>query len=219
MEKKSPFSGNFDLGLNFTKNTERTLQFNNIFLVKYKIGSYQLSLANNITFISKTGEDDILNKGVQNLRYELIDKDLNFAVNAGRIYDISKNIKNRFTGSAGLSYSFKQEKEEKFTIGISYQIEKETTIEELKTIQSRINSELNLVKKLNKSIEISFINKYLPNIEKFGDFRWESNLSLRLKLSPKFLLRINNTFNYDSFPEKGIPETDYQLINSISYTF
>ncbi len=219
MEKKSPFSGNFDLGLNFTKNTERTLQFNNIFLVKYKIGSYQLSLANNITFISKTGEDDILNKGVQNLRYELIDKDLNFAVNAGRIYDISRNIKNRFTVSAGLCYSFKQKKEDKFTIGISYQIEKETTIEELKAIQSRINSEFNLLKKLSKSVEISFISKYLPNIEKFSDFRWESDFCLRLRLNRKFLLSINNTFNYDSFPEKAIPETDYQLINSISYTF
>jgi len=218
-EKKSPFSGNFDLGLNFTKNTESTLQFNNIFLVKYKIGSYQLSLANNITFISKTGEDDILNKGEQNLRYELIDKGLNFNVNAGRVYDISRNIQNRFTGSAGLSYSFKQKNEEKFNIGISYQIEQETTIEELKTIQNRINSELNLVKKLSKSVEISFISKHLPNIEKFSDFRWESNFSLQLKLSSHFLLNINSTFNYDSFPEEGIPETDYQLINSISYTF
>ena len=218
-EKGSPFSGNFDLGLNFTKNTESTLQFNNIFLVKYKIGSYQLSLANNITFISKTGEDDILNKGAQNLKYELIEKGLNFGVNAGRVYDISRNIKNRFTVSAGLCYSFKQKKEDKFTIGISYQIEKETTIEELKAIQSRINSELNLVKKLSKSVEISFISKYLPNIEKFSDFRWESDFCLRLRLNRKFLLSINNTFNYDSFPEKAIPETDYQLINSISYTF
>ena len=79
--------------------------------MKYKIGSYQLSLANNITFISKTGEDDILNKGEQNLRYELIDKGLNFNVNAGRVYDISRNIQNRFTGSTGLSYSFKQKNE------------------------------------------------------------------------------------------------------------
>ena len=218
-EKKSPFSGNFDLGLNITKNTESTLQFNNIFLVKYKIGSYQLSLTNNITFISKTGEDDILNKGEQNLRYELIKKGLNFNVNAGQIYDISRNIKNRFTGSAGFSYSFKQKKEEKLNIGISYQIEKETTIEELKTIQSRINSELKLVKKLSKSVEISFISKHLPNIEKFSDFRWESNFSLRLKLSSHFLLSINSSFNYDSFPEADIPEMDYQLINSISYTF
>ena len=29
------WSGNFDLGLNFTKNIESTLQFNNIFLLNY----------------------------------------------------------------------------------------------------------------------------------------------------------------------------------------
>ena len=109
--------------------------------------------------------------------------------------------------------------EEKLNIGISYQIEKETTIEELKTIQSRINSELNLVKKLNKSVEISFISKHLPNIEKFSDFRWESNFSLRLKLSSHFLLSLTATYNYDSVPAENIPESDYQLINSVSYTF
>jgi hypothetical protein len=31
-DKKDGFSGNFDLGLNYTKNTDNILQFNNIFL-------------------------------------------------------------------------------------------------------------------------------------------------------------------------------------------
>lgn len=65
------FSGNFDLGLNFTKNTESTFQFNNMFLLKYKIGKSNFSLGNNISFISKTGEDDLLNKGTQDFKYVL----------------------------------------------------------------------------------------------------------------------------------------------------
>ena len=218
-KEENPWSGNFDLGLILTKNTESTFQFNNIFLINYKIGAYQISLANNIAFISKTGEEELLNKGTQNIKYELIDIGLNFNIKLGRLYDISRNIQNRYTGSSGLSYGFKQKKGDKCSIGVAYQIEEETTIEKIKTEQSRIDSEFNLIKKLSKSVELSFINKYQPNIEHFGDFRWQSNLSLKLNLSSKFLLSINTTFNYESYPEKGIPESDYQLINSISYTF
>ena len=73
--------------------------------------------------------------------------------------------------------------------------------------------------KLNKDIELLGANNYQPNIEQAGDFRMKTMLALRINLSPHFLLSINNTFNYDSFPEEGIPEIDYQLINSFSYTF
>jgi len=68
-------------------------------------------------------------------------------------------------------------------------------------------------------VEIIGANHYQPNIEETGDFRMKSMLALRVVISPHFLLSINNTFNYDSFPAEGIPETDYQLINSISFTF
>ena len=73
---KEGFSGNFDLGLNFTKNMESTFQFNNMFLVKYKIGKSNFSLGNNISFISKTGEDELLNKGTQDFKYALNAKKL-----------------------------------------------------------------------------------------------------------------------------------------------
>ena len=43
--------GNFDLGLNYTQNIEKTLQFNNVFLLGYKKGNSHFSLGNNISFI------------------------------------------------------------------------------------------------------------------------------------------------------------------------
>ena len=68
-------------------------------------------------------------------------------------------------------------------------------------------------------MQITLENSYQPNLDGFGDFRWISNLSVRMNLSTQFLLSINTNFNYDSEPEIGIPETDYQLINGISYSF
>ena len=61
--------GNFDLGLNYTQNIEKTLQFNNVFLLGYKKGNSHFSLGNNISFISKTGEEQLLNKGTQDFKY------------------------------------------------------------------------------------------------------------------------------------------------------
>ena len=219
-EKKQVFSGNFNLGLNFTKNTENTLQFNNIFLIKYKVNNvYRITAINNMNFISKTGENDLINKGAQELKYSLVDKGWDLEINTKRLYDISRNIKNRYSARLGFSYNISKIKNEKLAFGVYFQKEKELTLDEKITLQNRLNANFDIAKKIDENIEINISNSYLPNFKEFGDFRWKSTLDLKIKLNTKFLLSINSVFNYDSFPEEGIPETDYQLINSISYTF
>ena len=135
------------------------------------------------------------------------------------LYDISRSIKTRWTNGFGLSYSFFQEDAKRITIGLSALKEKEKSIKEEEKIQNRISTNIDFSFNLNKNIQLIGINNYQPNIKKPGDFRLKCMLALRINLSPHFLLSINNTFNYDSFPEEGIPESDYQFINSISYTF
>ena len=216
---KEGFSGNFDLGLNFTKNTESTFQFNNMFLVKYKIGKSNFSLGNNISFISKTGEDDLLNKGTQDFKYALDAKKLDANITLQHMYDISRSVKNRYTSGLGVSYNFTDEDNRKIGVGLAVIRENEIPLEGENILQNRMSSNFDLMIKLNKNVTVSTTNHYQPNIEKAGDFRWKTNITFRVNLSPYFLLSINSTFNYDSVPAEGIPETDYQLINSISYTF
>jgi hypothetical protein len=211
--------GNFDLGLNYTQNIKKTIQFNNVFLLRYKKGNSNLSLGNNISFISKTGEEELLNKGTQDLRYSYKSKKLGADITLQHLYDISRSIKKRWTSGLGFSYTFIQENDKRLVIGISALKEKETPKDGENKIQNRISTNLDFSIKLNKDIELLGANNYQPNIEQTGDFRMKTMLALRINLSPHFLLSINNTFNYDSFPEEGIPEIDYQLINSISYTF
>ena len=216
---KEGFSGNFDLGLNFTKNTESTFQFSNMFLVKYKIGKSNFSLGNNISFISKTGEDDLLNKGTQDFKYALDAKKLDANITLQHMYDISRSVKNRYTSGLGVSYNFTDEDNRKIGVGLAAIRENEIPLEGGNILQNRMSSNFDLMIKLNKNVTVSTTNHYQPNIEKVGDFRWKTNIIFRVNLSPYFLLSINSTFNYDSVPAEGIPETDYQLINSISYTF
>ena len=216
-DKTDGFSGNFDLGLNFTKNVEQTFQFNNIFNLDYKAKKHTLSLNNSIAFISKTGQEELLNKGTQDLKYELISKNLNIGFSFQHLYDISRKIKNRYTTGIGVSYSLLVKKN--VNLGFTVQREKESIFEGDDKLQNRLNLNILFTKKIKESIEITLKNSYQPNLEGFGDFRWVSNLSLRVNLSANFLLSINTTYNYDSTPEIEIPETDYQLINSISYSF
>ena len=218
-EKRQVISGNFDLGLNFIKNIENTLQFNNVFHIKYKVNNfYWITASNNMNLISQTGENDLINNGYQDLKYSLVDKGWDLGINIEHFYDVSKNIKNRYSTALGLSYDFSKRKNEKLAFGLSFQKEKELTVDEESTLQNRLNTHLNIVKKIAKNIEINLSNGYFPNFEEFGDFRWKSILVLKIKLNTKFSLIMNSMFNYDSLPEKGIPETDYQLTNSISYS-
>ena len=216
---KDGISGNFDLGLNFTKNTATTLQFNNVFLVKYKKGKSNFSLGNNIAFISKTGEKELLNKGTQDFKYALDAENFDANITLQHLYDISRSIKNRYTSGIGISYNIKDEDNREISLGLSALREKEFPLEGEYKLQNRMSSNFDLTIKLNKNITLSAANHYQPNIETVGDFRWKTSLDLRVHLSNIFLLIMTTSYNYDSMPAEGIPESDYQLINSISYTF
>ena len=215
--KKKYLSGNFDLGLNFTKNTEETFQLNSIFDLNYKLKNHTLTLNNNIAFISKTGQEELLNKGKQDLKYELTSKNLNIRFLIQNLYDIDKKIKNRFTTGVGVSCNLFDKKS--VNLGITIQREKENVLGRDEKLQKRLNSNILFTKKIKESIAVTLKNSYQPNLDSFGDFRWISNLSVRLNLSTQFLLSINTNFNYDSEPETGVPESDYQLINNLSYSF
>jgi hypothetical protein len=218
-EKKSPFTCNFDVGFNITKSTESTLQVNNILLLNYNKNASHFSIKNNIAFISKTGEDELLNKGTQDFKYAFSKRKIDANVTFQHFYDISRLVKHRFTSGLGLSYWLYDIESKKLALGISALREQEIHIEGDYKLQNRLSGNLDFLLKLNQNISISTTNNYQPNIETAGDFRWKTNLDFRIHLSAHFLLSLAATYNYDSFPAENLPESYYQLINSVSYTF
>ena len=218
-EKTDGFSGSFDLGLNYTQNIDNILQFNNVFLSNYKHKKSAVSLNNNISFISQTGKEEMLNKGVQDLKYSFNTNELGADLTLQHLYDISRSIKRRWTTGIGISYAIVKSDIEKARFGISTLREIETSLEGNQEINTRMSGSIDFTIKLLDNVELISKNHYQPNIENIGDFRWKTNFSLRIALNSHFLFSLNNTFNYDSFPKLYIPEMDYQLINSLSYTF
>ncbi|MBT3621230.1 MAG: DUF481 domain-containing protein [Flavobacteriales bacterium] len=217
--EKEGLSGHFDLGLNYTQNIDKTLQFNNVFLANYKHKKSAISLNNNISFISKTGQEEVLNKGVQDLKYSLNTKRLAADLTLQHLYDISRSIQKRWTTGIGLSFAVVKSDIETVRFGISTLRERETPIIGEQVMNTRMSGNIDFSIKLLENVELISKNHYQPNIEDAGDFRWKTNFSVRLTLNSHFLFSFNNTFNYDSIPEMDIPEMDYQLINSISYSF
>jgi len=217
--EKEGLSGHFDLGLNYTQNIDKTLQFNNVFLANYKHKKSAISLNNNISFISKTGQEEVLNKGVQDLKYSLNTKRLAADLTLQHLYDISRSIQKRWTTGIGLSFAVVKSDIETVRFGISTLRERETPIIGEQVMNTRMSGNIDFSIKLLENVELISKNHYQPNIEDVGDFRWKTNFSVRLTLNSHFLFSFNNTFNYDSIPEIDIPEMDYQLINSISYSF
>jgi len=217
--KKEGLSGHFDLGLNYTQNIDKTLQFNNVFLTNYKYKKSILSLNNNISFISKTGQEEVLNKGVQDLKYSINTKRLAGDFTLQHLYDISRSIQRRWTTGIGLSYAIVKSDIETVRFGISTLRERETPLIGNEEMNTRMSGSIDFSIKLLENVELISKNHYQPNIDDTGDFRWKTNFSVRISLNSHFLFSFNNTFNYDSFPEADIPEMDYQLINSISYRY
>ena len=217
-EKEGIWIGDFDLGLNLTKNTQNTFQFHNIFLIEYKTEEYRIIARNNISFINKNGDNDLLNKGNQNIKYEFITNRFNLGINSEHYYDISRNIEHRYSTGLGISFNFSKMESQRFNFGFSFQREKELLIDAISTLENRLSTNFDFVRQINKNIELTTTNKYLPNVKRLGDFRWNTSLSLRLKISTNFALNINFLYNYDSNPSEDIKESDYQLINSFSYS-
>ena len=218
-EKTDGFSGNFDLGLNYTQNIDNILQFNNVFLANYKHKKSALSLNNNISFISQTGKEEMLNKGVQDLKYSFNNNELGADLTLQHLYDISRSIKRRWTTGIGISYALIKSDIKKAQLSVSFIREREIQMEGEQEMNTRMSGGIDFTIKLLNNVELISKNYYQPNIENIGDFRWKTNLSLRITINSHFLFSLNNTFNYESYPKLDIPEMDYQLINSLSYTF
>ena len=218
-EKKSPVSGKFDLGLNYTKNKEEVFQFNNVSQLKYETKNKIVLFSSNVSFINKTGEEELINKGTQDLKYSYKTKKINSNISVQHLYDINRSVKRRWTTGVGFSVNIIKNEGKDINFGLTGLREKETTILLEEKLKNRMESSVIFSLQLNNNIQLQGFTKYLPNIEDFNDYRLDNTFSIRINLNPNFLLSINNTLNYDNLPEDGVNKTDYQLINSVSYTF
>ena len=92
----------------------------------------------------------------------------------------------------GLSYNItKQDNKRKISIGITALREKEIPLDGENKTQNRLSGDFELALKVINNISINATNNYQPNLKEAGDFRWKTNISIRINLTSQFFLSIN----------------------------
>ena len=215
-KKEYPFEGHFDLGLNYKQSVETTLLLTNDGALRYKVGEYEIKLTNKLEFLSELGEEEIVNNGEQKIKWNLKTKNLNIFISSAHLYNHKLSIKKRFTNEVGIHWRLEKYD---FNAGVGFLNEDGTSLENIQTNKNRISGKLNYTTNIGKRIEIKSRNNYLPNIEKFGDFEFDTSLDIIIIVNKYWRIILNNTLKYTSYPVTGIPETYYTGINKISYTF
>ena len=133
-------------------------------MANYKHKKSAISLNNNISFISKTGQEEVLNKGVQDLKYSLNTNILSADLTLQHLYDISRSIKRRLTAGIGISYAVLISDVEKVRLGISYLRERGTQMEGEKEMNSRMSGGVDFTIKLLDNVEQCIFVSRIPLI-------------------------------------------------------
>ncbi len=213
--KEHPFKGDFDLGLSYYKNIETTFLLTNEGSLRYKAGKYEIRFTNKLALLSKLGEEEMINHGEQKIKWNLKKKNLDLFISSAHLYDIKQSIKKRFTNEFGINFILKKN----FESGVGFLNEDETSLENFQKNINRISGKLNYTTNIGKRIIINSKNDYRPNIEKFGDFAFDTELDFEIKINIYWSIKIENELKYTSYPATGIPEINYVGINKISYEF
>ena len=214
-KKEYPFKGDFNLGLSYYQNVETTLMLINNGSLRYKVGEYEIKFTNELALLSKLGEEGSVNNGEQKLKWNLKPKNLDIFISSAHLYDIKQSIKKRFTNEVGINFILKKN----FEAGAALLNEDETNLENIQKNINRLSGKLNYTINIGKKIKINSKNDYRPNIKKFGDFAFDTELDFIIEVNKYWEITMNNKLKYTSYPATGIPEINYVGINKITYNF
>jgi len=223
-KEEYPFFGNFDLGLSYYQAVEKTLVLTNEGSLRYKIGEYEIKFTNKLNLLRNLGKEGMVNNGEQKIKWNLKTKKLDeekleVFISSAHLYDIKQSIKKRFTNEVGINFILINKDKYNFKTGVAFLNEDETSLENIQKNINRISGKLNYTTNIGKRIKINSKNDYRPNIEKFGDFAFDTELDFVIKVNAYWRIKIENELKYTSYPATGIPEIHYVGINTISYVF
>jgi len=217
--KEYPFKGDFILGLSYYQNAETTLMLTNDGSLRYKVGEYEIKFTNKLALYSKIGDEEMVNEGEQKIKWNLKPINLNIFISSAHLYNIQQSIKKRFTNEVGILLKSIEKDKYTFKTEVAFLNEDQTSLENIQTNKNRLSGALDYTINIGKKIKINSKNDYRPNIKKFGDFEFESDLYFEIEINDYWSITMENKLKYTSYPAAGIPEINYVGINRISYKF
>lgn len=219
----SKWTGSIGLNISFIKNTNDIFWISNNAHIQYNDKTNYWLLYNNLSFQKLEG-NSFVNRGTQHLRYNRkISEKTKIEAFVQTQYDAISEID--FRGLVGVGPRFKLSKNDsiyRMYLGTLIMYEHEKTSDPMGKIihnDLRGSSYFSLSFYPTESIEIISTTYYQPKLKSFKDFRLSSGTSIMFKIVKKLSFTANFNYSYDAFPVEGIPKTQYELTNGLSYEF
>jgi len=209
------FSGAIELEFDYNKSTETDWEFINSAYLRWDNDFMTILLINEID-LNRAGDEDFANDGFQHLRlsYHINEK---FAIESfiQNQHDLVHNIENRQLAGLGLRKTFSK----LGIFGLSTFYEHEELVDEIINNDFRLSLYNRLSFNIFEKVEFSNVLYFQPKLEDFADYRFALEATLSIPLSEKLFFNNSFSLSHDSSPAVDIPNTTYQLMNSLKYEF
>lgn len=217
---KEGWSGNFDLSFSIIQNTKSIYQFGSRNKLNYAKGRNNYMLLTDILLV-KSANESFANSGFEHLRYTYDVKKLPFlyleAFQQGQ-YNRVQLLAMRFLTGGGARFKVLDKDSSHLGIGTFIMHEYEEQLDHTKLSLMRYSTFLTFDFQVSKNLGFNCITYYQPAVFNVFDFRVSTEASIRMKITQKLQFRVAYNLIYDSEPPPTVPNTNYILTNSFSYS-
>jgi putative salt-induced outer membrane protein YdiY len=219
-KKEDGWTGNLDLGLNYTKNTNEIWQLISRADIHYNREKHTVLMLSDLQLMS-VNRDNIQNRGYQHFRYNyqirpyLIPEafvqaqynqlwliDLRLLMGAGPRFRLVHSDSTQLYAGALVMYEYEN---------ISNGIEKNRDV--------RLSAYVSGNFDFNANFGLSHITYFQPKIDDWADFRISSETDFRFSITSRLAFKTGLSLNYDSRPPEGLIKTFIGWKNTLSFNF
>jgi len=217
----SGWSGGASVNFSLRRNTKDFFAIYSDVHIQYKMKKHLVLFKNQVKF-QKIEGDDFTNNGISHLRYNYKFRPrISFEMFGQAQYN--KISKINFRGLLGMGPRFKLTTSEnyKFYLGALIMYEYEEVEDGITPIQRDIRGSAYLSFSLYPNDKLTIISTtyFQPRLSSFNDYRISSQSSLLIDLFKNVAFKTSYTFTYDVSPAIGIPNSQYNLLTGLAYTF
>ncbi len=220
-QRKKGFSGNVDVGLNFTQAVNFIFTTSNASQLQYAKDNHTVLSVNslNLTVVNKTKP---VNDGFQHFRYGYkLKEHYIFETFVQGQYNHNTRIRARYLMGIGMLFKvFETEKDslQLFT-GVHYMPEYEEELGGQINRHHRLNSIISFSAPFENKSKFDLVMYIQPDIARLTDFRVSSQASYEIPITTKLLFRVSFAVFYDTHPPEGLQTTFLSARNSLKYKF
>lgn len=219
-KKEDGWTGNLDLGLNYTKNTNEIWRLISRANINYEREKHSVLMLSDLQLMS-VNRDNIQNRGYQHVRYNYqIRPYLTPEAFVQAQYNQLWLIDLRLLMGAGPRFRLVHTDSTQLYTGVMVMYEHENIAQGQENNRDvRVSSYLSGNFDFNKYLGLSHITYYQPRIDDWSDFRISSETNFKMTLTSRLSFKTGISINYDSRPPEGLINTFVNWRNALSFNF